>query len=355
MARNICISVNVTDVIVTEIEGGNLSSTPFYMVLETKAEISNITAISVNDNALPTDLLQYTDVRRKRYQLYFSSSHTSMEEIEKERKKEEEIEEEAEKKAVEVLTEVGKTGEEILKTIGLAGRSYHLLPPTADGTLCPTSDQLKLFKLRKGENVMKIRLQLRRETCSRQMKKEITIFVKLWYFEPTTRFVISDIDGTITRHEIRHWVGMSNSVHPSIIDKFQQMKSEGYVFIYVTVRPFASNENRREFLKTIGVPSGPILTCPVDFRAIVRAYICRNVTKLKLVHLFYLKSMFPRGGIHAAFGNTLEDAEVYQKTDIHQCNIYNVLPCGSVGLPPPKSSVLGRAKTAVHSILDIIS
>jgi len=343
--------VNATDVIVTDVENEKLASTPFYMVLETKANMHNIESFTVNEQSLPTEMIKCTDVRRKRYQLYFSSFQTSEAEVQKARKKKETIEEKAEKEADEVMQAAGVPGSDVLQTIGLAGRSYHLLPPTADGTICPTSDQLNMFKLKTGENVMKIKMSLRRVTSRKDLHKDITLFVRIWYFPQDTKFVISDIDGTITKHEIRHWVGLSDGIYPGIISRYQKLEKEGCVFIYVTVRPFDSTESRRKFLKGIGVPSGPILTCPVDLRAVFRAYLGRNFTKLKLIHLFYLKSIFPNNAIQAAFGNTLEDAEVYQKVAVDDCNIYNVLRGGELGSPPPKQSLITRAKSAVNLLL----
>jgi phosphatidate phosphatase PAH1 len=102
-------------------------------------------------------------------------------------------------------------------------------------------------------------------------------------------------------------------------------------------------------LKSIGVPAGPVLTCPVDFRAILRAYMSHGFTKLKLVHLFYLRSMFPQTALHGAFGNTPQDAKVYKRAEVNKDNIFNVLKTGKVGTPEqkPKNSVVSYAKGAI--------
>ncbi len=96
-------------------------------------------SLSVNDRKLPTDLIRFAEVRRKRYQFFFSSELASPEEVQQERQKEEEIE----SKAEQVVKEnVRLTNSELLETIGINGRCYHLLPWGCGGTMCPTPKQL---------------------------------------------------------------------------------------------------------------------------------------------------------------------------------------------------------------------
>jgi len=342
-----CIS-NITDVIVTTVQG-KLESTPFYIVLETKGEVVEISSLFVNDKQLPKDLLRFVYVRKKRFQFYFSSDLAKPEDIQEEKIKEVEIDKKAQQLAHEKIPRF--SGAEVLQNIGLSGRTYHLLPHSCGGTICATSDQLELFHLHKGENIMKIRVSLRRESTRGVKTRDVTLFVHIWYFSSDVKMVISDVDGTITKHEFRHWVGMSNQVHKPILEKYQDYQETGHQFVYITMRPFATNDARREFLHRIGAPDGVILTCPLDFRGILRAYVGRCATKLKLIHLYYLRSMFPESSFHAAFGNTPQDAQVY-RTIVPTCNrIFNVQNNGSVGDPLPSTSVMTRAFSMINFLL----
>jgi len=330
-------------VVITDVNGKK-ESTPFYFVLQTKGQVEQIVSITVNDKPVPVDLLHFIEVRRKRYQCYFSSKRADPEEVQKEKIKAKEIE----AKAAEKVNRL--TGEEVLESMTIYGRCYHLLPHGTCGTICPTSDQLNLMDLQMGENIMKVRVALHRESHRGIRDRDLTLNVHLWYYSNDSKFVISDIDGTITRHEIRHWVGVSNKVHAPIIELLNSYKKTGTHFMYITMRPFNSTESRRKFLHGIGAPDGCMLTCPVDLRAIFRAYANGGAVNLKLIHLLYMKRMFPDSAFQAALGNTPQDTEVY-KTVLPMKNIFNVLPGGLVGERPPTESVIHRAKSMLALLL----
>jgi phosphatidate phosphatase PAH1 len=62
--------------------------------------------------------------------------------------------------------------------------------------------------------------------------------INVWFFPSNTKFVISDIDGTITKHELGDMFKFSDRLHNDVISTYQEIANNGYVFLYLTARSF---------------------------------------------------------------------------------------------------------------------
>jgi phosphatidate phosphatase LPIN len=77
---------------------------------------------------------------------------------------------------------------------------------------------------------------------------------RIFFWDYTTKVIISDVDGTITKSDMlgqllprfgRDWT------HGGIAKLFTAIKANGYEFLYLTSRPIGLADNTREYIKGI--------------------------------------------------------------------------------------------------------
>ena len=73
----------------------------------------------------------------------------------------------------------------------------------------------------------------------------------MFYYNQTSRFVLTDIDGTITESDIKGHVfpvfGFS-AHHDHVVEMFHKIGDNGYNVVYLTARSIASDIDTREYL-----------------------------------------------------------------------------------------------------------
>ena len=68
---------------------------------------------------------------------------------------------------------------------------------------------------------------------------EETVHFSVFLFDESDKFVLSDIDGTITESDIRGHISTFlgiTSVHKNVVQLFDQIGQNGYKIIYLTAR-----------------------------------------------------------------------------------------------------------------------
>jgi phosphatidate phosphatase PAH1 len=114
------------------------------------------------------------------------------------------------------------------------------------------------FHLKQGENI--IELCIRIEKYATQ-----TFSLHVWKVSDEVKFIISDVDGTITRWEMGDLIGW-DSVHEGVIEMYKKITGDNKQFIYVTSRPFKKTLITRKLICDNDLPKGPILTIPYIWR-----------------------------------------------------------------------------------------
>ena len=83
----------------------------------------------------------------------------------------------------------------------------------------------------------------------------ITIPFNLFYYDQDSRFVLTDIDGTITETDIKGHVfpmfGV-NAHHDHVVEMFDKVGDNGYNIVYLTARSISQDGNTREYLFEVG-------------------------------------------------------------------------------------------------------
>lgn len=195
----------------------------------------------------------------------------------------------------------------------------------------PTSFQLKQLKLKEGKN----------EICFMARTKENGIqtlksFIYLWPI--TTKIIISDIDGTITKSDILGqiipfipFIGQ-NWCHDGVTELFSNIHNKGYEFIYLTSRAIGQSTMTKNYLNNLmqeekSLPSGPLLMSPDGMlTSLKREVVEKKPHLLKIAVLNEIKNLFPEdiNPFYAGFGNRETDGVAYRFSGIPLNNIYMV-------------------------------
>ncbi|KAI0983361.1 hypothetical protein GJ496_002434 [Pomphorhynchus laevis] len=197
-----------------------------------------------------------------------------------------------------------------------------------------TSEELKSLNLRYGENEVTFSV-----TTALQGTSVVTASVFL--FNESDRFVISDIDGTITRSDvigqILPLVGRDWS-HDGIAEFFCAIADNGYNFIYVSSRSIGQSALTKGYLgrlrqKGFELPSGPVLLSPDSlFNALYREVVASKPEEFKIDCLKTIATLFPENicPFYAGFGNRVNDQWAYTSVGIPLQRIFTINPSGIV-------------------------
>jgi phosphatidate phosphatase LPIN len=152
--------------------------------------------------------------------------------------------------------------------------------------------------------------------------------------------VIVDIDGTITRSDVRGHVlplfGLS-WVQPGVESLMSAIVSNGYQIIYLTSRPLFLADRTRRYLARLRLPNAPVITSPDGaFESLLRE-ITGRAHEFKSEALVAISRTFCQsdGGIgepviHAAFGNRATDAKAYAAAGVDPRRTFIIDPRGRV-------------------------
>lgn len=162
------------------------------------------------------------------------------------------------------------------------------------------SECLGLLGLQMGENSITFTLASRNNKGKVSKHSETT--ARVFLYGCNTRFVVSDIDGTITRSEL---LGMmlpkigKDWSHLGIPEIFETLEKFGFHLVYLTARPISQAKTTKNYLKWVHqkghrLPNGPMLCSPDQM------VLCLKRELLKCSHLFKIDCLLD---IQRAFGS----------------------------------------------------
>ena len=190
----------------------------------------------------------------------------------------------------------------------------------------PSSNQLKQLDLKEGPN----------EICfiSRTASSGIqSLKASIYLWPSTSKIVISDIDGTITRSDVLGQVlpffGKSWA-HEGVTELFTEIAKRGYKMVYLTARAIGQSTITKNYLDNLiqekkSLPPGPLFMSPDGiFTSLKREVIEKKPHLLKIPLLTEIKNLFPDGSkpFFAGFGNRETDGIAYRYIDIPLNNIF---------------------------------
>lgn len=217
--------------------------------------------------------------------------------------------------------------------------SPNLKPVYTVRSLKPTSDQIMKMDLKKGPNKVSFAV-----SSGLQGRKVLNAVIYLW--DPDTKIVVSDIDGTITKTDVfgqilphlgKDWT------HSGIVDLLANVKANGYEMLYLTARAIGQADLTRDFLNSLRqddnkLPEGPLLMSRDRlFSSLNREMILRRPEQFKIACLQDIASLFPPNvnPFYAGFGNRTTDVISYEAVGIPPSKIFVInefseilIPCG---------------------------
>ncbi|KAN0025260.1 hypothetical protein ACTFIU_003520 [Dictyostelium citrinum] len=235
-------------------------------------------------------------------------------------------------------------------------------------SLRPTSDQLKSLGLKKGINRITF-------VVSSTLLGTKEVSASIYYWDNSSKIVISDIDGTITKSDVFGQVlpliGKDWS-HIGVAELYSNIKENGYQIIYLTSRAIGQANLTRTYISSVkqtgsnqntlggtGVnsggsggsgasganglnqqqsipftlPEGPVFMSPNRLlTSFNREVIKRNPEEFKIACLQDIQNIFPptMSPFYAGFGNRNTDAISYNAVGVPKGKTFTINPLGVI-------------------------
>lgn len=154
--------------------------------------------------------------------------------------------------------------------------------------------------------------------------------VSIWQLDVSTKLVVMDIDGTITRSNVKGYfetvyLGVFTYIHEGIVDFLLHLEEKhGFKIIYLTSRPMIHKKETSAFLRGIvdqkgnKIPPGPVfLNKDKIIQAIYREVIAKTTVTFKSQALVNISQVFSAAGstklspFILGIGNKESDAIAY--------------------------------------------
>jgi len=206
-------------------------------------------------------------------------------------------------------------------------------------------ENLKELNLKPGENKA-------RYVCP---ELNINFHFSVFFYNSTDKLIISDVDGTITKSDIKGHVlpklGIS-AHHTGVVELFHKLESRGYKIIYLTARPCAMDDGTKNYLfNTIQeanppslppgiyhLPAGPLLLSPTNFIAgLITEVVTGRPDEMKTSLIRKVWGIFKEQEgkeigetIVAAYGNKETDVKAYSNCGLPKEKMYIVNTYGEL-------------------------
>ena len=163
------------------------------------------------------------------------------------------------------------------------------------------------------------------------------LFVWKW----TDKIIISDIDGTITKSDVRGQLlpklGKDWS-QIGVASLFAKISQNGYRIAYLSARPIGQATSTKEYLKSVSqgdikLPDGPLLLTPDSLLISVhREVIIKKPEEFKIECLQVIKDLFPKGSnpFYSGYGNRTNDVFAYTTVGIPRSRVFTINPKGEL-------------------------
>jgi hypothetical protein len=203
---------------------------------------------------------------------------------------------------------------------------------SGEATTTPSSDILKNFCFIHGQNFLLFE--------NKYYQTHVECLVYLWSI--FDKIVVVDIDGTLTRSDVRGYVetvylGRYEYIHDGAVTFFSLLSKEFHVcHLYLTSRPLHHLQDTKAFLHLVHdhkgnhLPKGPLFTNKENvMKAIYRELVAKTSAQFKGSVLVEILSLFvSAGAMESPFclgvGNKETDALAYRMASMNASRIFLV-------------------------------
>ena len=145
--------------------------------------------------------------------------------------------------------------------------------------------------------------------------EQTSCVAQIFYMKSSTKIVISDIDGTITKSDVLgHLMPMMGRdwTHEHISELYTNIAKNGYQLVYLTSRAIGQSSLTKSYLNSVKqgnfvLPDGPLIMSPDRlYHSFKREIILKKPEVFKIAALRDIKNIFQPDNptaIFAGFGN----------------------------------------------------
>lgn len=168
----------------------------------------------------------------------------------------------------------------------------------------PSSEFLESLKLKNGKNQLEL-------SVNYLWKFTNTIVIDIYLYDNNTKFIVSDIDGTITKSDVLGvvlpFIGM-DWTQKDVSRMLTNISNNGYQIIYLSAKTFVAQNSVKNYLSNVNqsgfkLPSGPVIDYPKGVIDDIMMSIREGPTNYKSHFMQNIQSMFTQKSIIAGFGN----------------------------------------------------
>jgi len=204
---------------------------------------------------------------------------------------------------------------------------------TRKNTLELTREELAGYKLIPGCNEISFSI-----TSQYQGTTKCSCNIFVWKHDD--RVVISDIDGTITKSDVRGMLlplmGITDWAQGEVVPLFSRINANGYKILYLSARSISQAAETKSYLQSLSqgnlrLPDGPLFLNPESaLKSFKREVIDKQPDIFKIHCLSILQRLFPVNPYFAGYGNKPTDVSAYQKVGIPTSHIFIINKTGDL-------------------------
>jgi len=189
--------------------------------------------------------------------------------------------------------------------------------------------QLAILDLRPGVNSIEYEVTTKSGST-------VTTSASIHLINSTARLVVSDIDGTVTKSNVRGIVlpalGISDWKHEGVVELYSKIADQGYTIMFLTNRAIGQSEMTADYIKSLSegrfkMPQGPVLLQVESVLGALETELLNGQPEVnKIAALSRVRGLFPgREPFWAGYGNKAWDILAYKAIGINPNRIFNVL------------------------------
>jgi len=196
-----------------------------------------------------------------------------------------------------------------------------------------TREKLDQYNLRFGCNEISFSL-------TTQFQGTTRCSCNAFVWAKSEKVVISDIDGTITRSDVRGMIlpmiGINDWAQGEVTSLFSKIYSNGYKILYLSARSISQAAETKSYLLSLNqcdckLPPGPLFLNPESaLRSFKREVIDKEPEIFKIHCLSNLKELFLQNPYFAGYGNKPTDVTAYKEVGIPSSHIFIVNKIGNL-------------------------
>jgi len=243
----------------------------------------------------------------------------------------------------ETIQRLQADSELIAKHVAAAGQPHKETPGhladvveaviSRKNTLQLTREELTRYRLNPGCNDFSFSI-----TSQYQGTTRCSCNVFVWKHDD--RVVISDIDGTITKSDVRGMLlplmGITDWAQGEVAPLFSKINANGYKILYLSARSISQAAETKSYLQSLRqgnlkLPDGPLFLNPESaLKSFKREVIDKQPDIFKIHCLTVLQRLFPTNPYFAGYGNKPTDVSAYQKVGIPTSHIFIINKTGDL-------------------------